>query len=193
MTDSFAYGMWAHEGTDLFLVTSELAAASIRSYYPEARVAVVEAPVRPGFYGAPSQADARATLGVPPDARCILIMSGAWGIGPLDDVARALADEGWWVLAVSGTNARLGARLATVARQYRSVIPFGFTDRIPELMAASDVVLTSSGDTCREARAIGRRLVLLDVVPGHGRENLMHELELGDAAVCLPTPAVGGR
>ncbi len=116
-------------------------------------------------------------------------MSGAWGIGPLDDVARALADEGWWVLAVSGTNARLGARLATVARQYRSVITFGFTDRIPELMAASDVVLTSSGDTCREARAIGRRMVLLDVVPGHGRENLMHELELGDAAVCLPTPA----
>lgn len=189
MTDSFAYGMWAHEGTDLFLVTSELAAASIRSYYPEARVAVVEAPVRPGFYGAPSQADARAALGVPPDARCILIMSGAWGIGPLDDVARALAAEGWWVLAVSGTNARLGARLATVARRYRSVIPFGFTDRIPELMSASDVVLTSSGDTCREARAIGRRLVLLDVVPGHGRENLMHELELGDAAVCLPTPA----
>jgi len=31
-------------------------------------------------------------------------------------------------------------------------------------------------------------MVLLDVVPGHGRENLMHELELGDAAVCLPTP-----
>jgi processive 1,2-diacylglycerol beta-glucosyltransferase len=82
MTDSFAYGMWAHEGTDLFLVTSELAAASIRSYHPDARVAVVEAPVRPGFYRAPSQADARATLGVPPDARCILIMSGAWGIGP---------------------------------------------------------------------------------------------------------------
>ncbi|MGO8864160.1 MAG: MGDG synthase family glycosyltransferase [Acidimicrobiales bacterium] len=189
MTDSFAYGMWAHEGTDLFLVTSALAAASIRSYYPDARVAVVEAPVRAGFYDAPSQADARTSLGVPLDARCILIMSGAWGIGPLDEVARALASEGWWVLAVSGTNARLGARLATVARQYPSVIPFGFSDRIPELMSASDVVLTSSGDTCREARAIGRRLLLLDVVPGHGRENLMHELELGDAAVCLPTPA----
>jgi UDP-N-acetylglucosamine:LPS N-acetylglucosamine transferase len=66
---------------------------------------------------------------------------------------------------------------------------FGYTDQIPALMAASDVVITSSGDTCREARVIGRRMVLLDVVPGHGRENLMHELELGDAAVCLPTPA----
>jgi UDP-N-acetylglucosamine:LPS N-acetylglucosamine transferase len=56
-------------------------------------------------------------------------------------------------------------------------------------MAASDVIVTSSGDTCREARVVGRPIVLLDVVPGHGRENLIHELELGGAAVCLPTPA----
>jgi processive 1,2-diacylglycerol beta-glucosyltransferase len=49
------------------------------------------------------------------------------------------------------------------------------------------VVVTSSGDTCREARTLGRGIVLLDVVPGHGRENLMHELELGGATVCMPT------
>ena len=53
MTDSFAHGMWAHEGTDLFLVTSELAAASVRRYHPDARVRVVEAPVRPDFYDSP--------------------------------------------------------------------------------------------------------------------------------------------
>ena len=68
------------------------------------------------------------------------------------------------------------------------MIPFGYTDRVPALMAASDVVVTSSGDTCREARTLGRGIVLLDVVPGHGRENLMHELELGGATVCMPTP-----
>src|ERR1700730_11184135 len=56
-------------------------------------------------------------------------------------------------------------------------------------MAASDGIMSSSAETCRAAGVIGRSLVLLDVVPGHGRENLMHELELGDAAVCLPTPA----
>ena len=188
MTDSFAHGMWVHQGTDLFLVTSELAAASVRRYYAEARVSVVEAPVRPDFYAAPSQADARASFKVALDEPCVLLMSGAWGLGPLDDIARALASEGWWVLAVSGSNERLGARLTAVSRDYPRLIPFGFTDQVPELMAASDVVITSSGDTCREARVIGRRMVLLDVVPGHGRENLMHELELGDAAVCLPTP-----
>ncbi len=55
-------------------------------------------------------------------------------------------------------------------------------------MAASDVVVTSSGDTCREARVVGRGLVLLDVVPGHGRENLMHELELGGAVAASTDP-----
>jgi UDP-N-acetylglucosamine:LPS N-acetylglucosamine transferase len=189
MTDSFAHQIWIHEGTDLFLVTSELAAASVRSFYPQAQVKVVEAPVRPDFYDAPSRPDARAALGVPDDVPCVLLMSGAWGLGPLDGIARALASEGWWVLAVGGNNEGLGARLTAVSREYPTVIPFGYTDQVPALIAASDVVITSSGDTCREARVVGRRLVLLDVVPGHGRENLMHELELGDAAACLPTPA----
>jgi processive 1,2-diacylglycerol beta-glucosyltransferase len=68
------------------------------------------------------------------------------------------------------------------ARQPR-VRPFGYTERIPDLMSAADLVITSSGDTCTEARTIGRPLLLLDVVQGHGRDNLQHELELGDAMV----------
>ena len=31
--------------------------------------------------------------------------------------------------------------------------------------------------------------MLFDVVPGHGRENLMHELELGNAWLAAPEPA----
>jgi processive 1,2-diacylglycerol beta-glucosyltransferase len=66
---------------------------------------------------------------------------------------------------------------------------FGYTEQIPVLMAAADLVITSSGDTCAEARTVGRPLLLLDVVQGHGRDNLQHELELGDAAVTSPRPA----
>jgi processive 1,2-diacylglycerol beta-glucosyltransferase len=68
------------------------------------------------------------------------------------------------------------------------ITPFGFTDRIPELMAAADVVVALPGaTTCSEARVVGRHLLLLDVMPGHGRDNLLHELELGAAHVCVPT------
>ena len=187
MTDSFAHRMWVHENTDLFLVTSAAAAESVRRYWPEARVEVMTAPVRPEFYAAPERADARRRMGVPDDATCALLMSGAWGLGPLDDAARALAEDGIWTLAVAGTNKAMAASLRAVAAAHPEVIPFGYTDRVPELMAAADVVVTSSGDTCREARTVGRGIILIDVVPGHGRENLMHELEMGGATACLPT------
>ncbi|HMC51682.1 MAG TPA: hypothetical protein VKI64_02900, partial [Acidimicrobiales bacterium] len=188
ITDAFAHRVWVHEGTDLFLVTSELAAASVRRYWPRARVGVVNAPVRPSFYTAPGQPAARASLGIPMEAPCVLLMAGAWGMGPLAQVAHVLSRAGYWVLAVGGTNARLVARLQALAADEAKVVPFGYTDRVAELMAASDVVVTSAGDTCREARVIGRGLVLLDVVPGHGRENLMQELALGNAAACSATP-----
>jgi UDP-N-acetylglucosamine:LPS N-acetylglucosamine transferase len=188
MTDSFAHRMWVHERTDLFLVTSAAAAESVRRYWPEARVRVVTAPVRPEFYRAPAQADARAALGVAPGRPCVLLISGAWGIGPLDEAASALAADGLAVLAVAGSNAALERRVRAAAQKWPTIVPFGYTDRVPELMSAADVVVTSSGDTCREARTMGRSIILLDVVPGHGRENLMHELELGGASACSPTP-----
>ncbi len=188
MTDSFAHRMWVYESTDLFLVTSPAAAESVRRYWAEAGVGVITAPVRPGFHRAPTREVARDRLGVPQDSRCVLLMSGAWGLGPLDEVAEALATDGLWVLAVAGSNARLERRLRAVAARDGRVLPFGYTGDVPDLMAACDVVVTSSGDTCREARTVGRGIVLLDVVPGHGRENLMHEIELGGAAVCMPTP-----
>jgi len=90
---------------------------------------------------------------------------------------------------VAGRNARLARRLSAVAARQPRVRPFGFTDRIPDLMSAADLVITSSGDTCAEARTVGRPLLLLDVVQGHGRDNLQHELELGDAMVTSAGPA----
>ena len=49
-------------------------------------------------------------------------------------------------------------------------------------MATADVVVALPGaNTCAEARVVGRHLLLLDVMPGHGRDNLLHELELDRA------------
>ncbi|MER7757566.1 hypothetical protein [Kitasatospora sp. NPDC097643] len=188
-TDVTPHRLWVQEGTDLFLVTSEVAACAVRRYRPEAAVAVLPAPLRGPFYRAPGRAEARSGLGVPPDARCVLLMSGSWGLGPLARTAADLAAAGPHVLAVAGRNGELERRLQAAARREPRLHPFGYTDRIPELMAAADLVVTSSGDTCSEARALGRRLLLLDVVQGHGRDNLQHELELGHADVVSARPA----
>lgn len=187
-TDVTPHRLWVQEGTDLFLVTSEVAACAVRRYRPEAAIAVLPAPLRAAFYRAPGRAEARAQAGVPPHARCVLLMSGAWGLGPLARCACALAAAGPHVLAVAGHNGELERRLRSAALREPRLHPFGYTDRVPALMAAADLVVTSSGDTCSEARAIGRRLLLLDVVQGHGRDNLQHELELGHADVVSARP-----
>jgi UDP-N-acetylglucosamine:LPS N-acetylglucosamine transferase len=188
-TDVCVHRLWVHDNTDLYLVTSPTAARYVRRFHPGARVAVVPTPVRAPFYDPPTQEAARAALGIPAAASCVLLMSGSWGLGPLADAAEALAAAGVWVLAVAGRNARLERRLRESAAGRDRIVPFGFTHRIPELMAASDLVVTSSGDTCSEARVVGRDLLLLDVVPGHGRDNLQEELNRGRADVTSPDGA----
>jgi processive 1,2-diacylglycerol beta-glucosyltransferase len=117
------------------------------------------------------------------------VIDSGWGFGPLVGATSALADAGVHVLAVAGRDRRIERRLRELAARTPRITPFGFTARVPELMAAADVVLALPGaNTCSEARVVGRHLLLLDVMPGHGRDNLLHELELGRAHACVPTP-----
>lgn len=188
--DVGAHRLWVTEGTDLFLVTSAAAEASVRRFLPRARVAVIPPPVRPGFYAAPAQQQARAALGVPADAPCALLIDSGWGFGNAAESVARLAAAGVHVLAVAGRQRALEERFKTLAVGSHQVHPFGFSDRVPELMAAADVVIALPGaSTCAEARVVGRPLLLLDVMPGHGRDNLLHELELGGAGVCGARPA----
>jgi processive 1,2-diacylglycerol beta-glucosyltransferase len=188
-TDVTPHRLWVREGTDLFLVTSAAAAASVRRYLPRAAVSIVPPPVRPAFYCAPPQQDARLKLEVPPEDPCVLLIDSGWGFGSLVESAGALAGAGVHVLAVAGRHQALERRLRAVARAAPRIRPFGFTDRVPELMAAADVVAALPGaNTCGEARAVGRPLLLLDLMPGHGRDNLLHELELGAAEACGTSP-----
>lgn len=181
--DSTAHRMWVHERTDLFLVTSRLGAASVRRYRPDAPVEILAPPLRAEFADPPTRGDARRALGLPDEAEVVLLMGGAWGLGPVVEVAAGLADSGRHVIAVAGRNQALLASLRAAAADRSRLVPVGLTAAVAEAMAAADLVVTTAGMTCHEARAVGRGLVLLDVVPGHGRENLAHELELGAAAV----------
>ena len=187
--DACPHRLWVHDATDLFLVTSQLAAASVRRYRPRAPVKVVPPPLRPAFAQPPDRNVARRRFGVPARGRCALVMGGGWGRGPIVGSSVALHAAGYQVLAAAGHNRALLADLRAAAARRPGLIPVGFSRDVAGLMAASDVVVTTPGVTCWEARSVGRPMVLLDVVPGHGRENLVHELEMGGAAVSQPDAA----
>ena len=118
-TDVAVHRMWVAEGTDLFLVTSPAAAASVRRYLPRAAVAVVPPPVRSAFYAAPAQEQARAALGVPPAEFCVLVIDSGWGFGPLAESVAALAEAGVHVLAVAGRDQRARAAAPGAGRHGR--------------------------------------------------------------------------
>jgi processive 1,2-diacylglycerol beta-glucosyltransferase len=189
-TDVSVHRLWVSAGTDLFLVTSPAAEAWVRRFQPRATVSVVPPPVRAAFYAAPAQEEAREALRMPAGAPCVLVIDSGWGFGPLVESVSALARAGVHVLAVAGRQQAVERRLRELSATQPRVRPFGFTDRVAELMAAADVVVALPGaNTCAEARVVGRQLLLLDVMPGHGRDNLEHELELGAAQVCGPGSA----
>ncbi len=186
-TDATAHSRWVHESIDLYLVTGELAAASLRRYEPQAEIAVLPPPVRPEFYEATTMGEARARFGVPLDASCVLLVSGGWGLGPVAEATRALAAAGHHVLAVSGSNLPLRRRLDELARQDCRVHSFGYCHDMPAAISAADVVVSAAGQTCNEVHAVGRRLAVLDSVPGHGRENLLSEVAVRGAAAASPS------
>ena len=197
-TDACPHRMWVHDRTDLFLVTAPMSGAFVRYHRPDADVAVVPPAARNEFYEPPTRADARHALGIVASGPVVLVIAGGWGFGPLDRLAHGLAHDGVTVLAVAGSNERLRGRLQRAAVEADRggvagrIVVFGYTHRVHELMAAADVVVTTPGDTCTEARLIGRPMVLLDTIPGHGRENLQLELSRGGAAAVSPDPRIVG-
>ena len=194
VTDAAAHRLWAHPSIDRYVVFSEMTAGTIRQYLPAADVVVLPPAVRPAFFSAPGRAVARDALGMDRSVPCVLLMGGGWGMARLVDAAAGLAEAGYRVLAVAGSNRALRRRLQSLARDLprrdgAGVTVYGYTTEVPALMAACDVVVTTPGQTCNEARVLRRPLVVLDAVPGHGREQLLLEMVRGGALACTPRPS----
>lgn len=193
-TDAAAHRLWAHPAVDRYVVCSQMAAGTIRQYLPAADVAVLPPPVRPSFFSAPGRAESRDALGVDRAVPCVLLMGGGWGMGNLVDAAAGLVEAGYRVLAVAGDNTAVRRRLESLARRAPrrdgcGVTVYGYISQVPVLMAACDVVVTTPGQSCHEARVVRRPLVVLDAIPGHGRENVLLEMARGGALACTPSPA----
>jgi UDP-N-acetylglucosamine:LPS N-acetylglucosamine transferase len=128
--------------------------------------------VAPAFTtGVPSPAEARRRLGLPVDGRVVLVVAGSWGVGDrIEATVDALAAEpALHVVVACGRDERLRVRLA----RRRLGLVLGWTERMPELLAAADVVVENAGGlTSLEAFAVGTPVISHRPIPGHGRDNV---------------------
>jgi UDP-N-acetylglucosamine:LPS N-acetylglucosamine transferase len=204
VTDFAPHPFWVFSQIDLTFVMHELSAREARRIGPRGQVLVAAPPVLPAFrpFGPAEQRAARQALALRPDALVVLVTAGGWGVGRLAEAVAALlrprpaggagADSAGpgtplplQVVAVCGHNQALRQRLQALGEPRERLVPLGFTTRMPELMAAADVVVTNAGGiTALEALASARPLLLFDPIPGHGRANAAMMAAAGLALVC---------
>lgn len=139
-------------------------------------------PVAGKFSSIPARAEARGKLGVPADARAVLVSGGGIGAGPVRELAASLARRGFFVLAVCGANARLAASMRAYFSCKDNVRVEGFVDDMEYYYAASDAaVMKPGGLSSSEALCAGLPMLLASPVPGQEELNLAYLTENGAA------------
>jgi diacylglycerol O-acyltransferase / wax synthase len=191
ISDFAPHPFWVYSEVDLHYVASE---ASLRAMYrarPDARGAVGAPPVVAAF--APTdKITARRRCGLPDDRLVVLVSCGSLGFGSVEravDAALAAGPE-ICVVVACGRNEALRARLAARAQPAQRLvsqrlIPLGWTNQMPALTAAADVVVTNAGGaTALEAVACGRAVLMFEPIAGHGKANAALMAAAGLAILC---------
>jgi len=173
MTDFGVHPRAVHPSADLNLALHDVPARAAAAFV--ATPTVVAGPVVSSAFAASGGGDERASgrrwLEADEGDRVVLVVGGSWGVGEslADTVAALHATGRYRVVTVCGTDRRLRSRLER--RGLGTAI--GWTDRMPELLAAADVVIENAGGlTSLEAFAAGVPIVTYRPIPGHGRDNV---------------------
>ena len=157
---------------------------------PPSRLRMLGQPIHPRFEDVrASKAQLRRTLGLPANAFVALLMAGGEGGGKLLPTTLALAKSGldMFLIVVCGRNAALQNKLEELAPTFgmRTRV-LGYTDAIPALMRAADLLLTKAGPgSLAEANVAQVPIVVYDYVPGQERGNIDFVRRNGIGVVAL--------
>src|SRR5581483_5653436 len=138
---------------------------------PSERLRMLGQPIHPKFDDVTgNKAQLRAQLGLPQDEFVTLLMAGGEGGGKLLQAAMRLgkARLPMHLVVICGRNETMRAKIEEAAQTLPTPMTvLGFTNKIPELMRAADLLLTKAGPgTLAEANAAQLPVVVYDYVPG---------------------------
>ena len=201
--------LWIHKHADLCIVPSQEfdRAARVRGL-TSSQIRMHGLPVRPAFGAQPGRgteqrAALQESLGLVPNRKTVLVVGGGDGVGNLGAVVDALGaqmasqnakqavaggegeEEGAsQLLVVCGKNAALKQKLEeTDWGPHLHVVVEGFTTRMSDFMASSDVIVTKAGPgTIAEACCCGLPILLSGHLPGQETGNINFVVDGGFGA-----------
>jgi UDP-glucose 4-epimerase len=186
ITDLAGLHFWAHPGIDRHFVTHPESIEEVERIAGEGSVIWAKPPTSTGFLAARSRAEARKALSLPAEGKVIAVSGGGWGVGDLLGATEsALEIPDAIVLCLCGRNDRLRERVIKRFGEEPRLRVMGFTDRMSDVLAASDALVHSSGGlTILEAIIRGCPVVSYGFSYGHVRatEHALERFGLAEVA-----------
>lgn len=184
VTDFSAHAFWIEPGVDLFCVgAAETKKSLVRRGVSENKIVITGIPISSKFRIGSNKTRIRKKFGIPKGVPVILLLSGGFGVGPMEKVLKFLdrMPESIYVIVVTGRNIALKRKLGLHSWN-QPVTIFGYVRNINELMAVCSVVITKPGGlTVSEALASGKPMLLLPPIPGQEIPNSNYLLKYGAA------------
>ena len=203
LTDYVPHPMGVPDNLDLYIVADDAAAETVEKIgVPEERIHPTGIPIDPAFeQPADVPGVLRDVLQFPEDGEddlpVVIVMGGGLGGGHLESVVGSLleASAAMRLVVLCGSNTSNRERLRAIAAQRgRSATFLSFTDRVRDLMAASNVLVTKPGGmSCTESLASGLPQVLFNPIPGQEEDNAAAMVRYGAGVMVERTDDILGE
>lgn len=182
ITDLTGLFFWAQPGIDTHLVMYGESMHSVERIAGRGSAQLVRPLISSEFLDERPQMQSRHALDLPEEGRMVVVSGGGWGVGDVEGAVREIAriPDVSAIVCLAGRNEQLRVRLQTDFASEPRVRVYGFTERMPEILAAADTLVHSTGGvTCLEAKATGTPVVSYGLPVGHARLNTRAMADLG--------------
>jgi UDP-N-acetylglucosamine:LPS N-acetylglucosamine transferase len=192
ISDFAPHPFWVYPEADLNLVVHESAVPVALAAEPDARVEAT-GPVTVSAFRPGDQADARRRTGLRSDALVVLVSCGSYAFGDVEEMTRRLTgcSDRVQVVVACGRDTRLQHRLQEWGASTDRLSVWGWTDQMPQLVQAADLVVSNAGGaTVLEALASGVPVVTATPIAAHGRANADLMTQAGLTELCDDLPGL---
>lgn len=171
ITDFTVHSFWVSPATDIYVVASGFTREQlVREGVREERIKEFGIPIDSKFLIQYDRGKLCRKLDIDENKFTVLIMTGSFGLGPLEQIVNALYRD-VQILVVCAANKKLYTRLKN--RNLADVRVFAFIDNPQELMAVSDIIITKPGGlTISEITAMELVPVFISAIPGQEAGNI---------------------
>lgn len=170
VTDYDVHSIWLANGIDMYCVATEWTKKKILALgVPPEKVVITGIPTHAKFSQPKNISELRAKAGLKNNVFTVLVATGSFGIGPIEEIIHSLPDI--QIMVVCGHNKKLFERLSGEGNDRVKI--YGLVNNMDELMAMSDALITKPGGlSISEALVTGLPMVFFNAIPGQETNNV---------------------